>query len=197
MRLTQLILCLMILLQPSLRAAQRPHKQETPYAAALFGWRTGRQYLFLTREDVPQGRINPVPRNLSSEAEIRAYFETNHKAMVWADLNMNVVVLDTEDLRGYSRILLIEGTDVGKIGWVARRFVHRSAFTLTGKLNTEKFNAAQKMVAYDAKDRRYYSVAYAQAHNMRDAGGDLLVVVPITVLSGEARLSRAMNGKLE
>jgi hypothetical protein len=106
-------------------------------------------------------------------------------------------VLDTEDLRGYTRVLLIEGPDAGKIGWIAKRFVHRSALTLTGQPNTEKVNAAQKKVAYDAKDRRYYSVAYAEAHNMRDSGGDLLVVVPITLLPAEARLSRAMNGKLD
>lgn len=188
---------MMFLLLPGLSLAQRPHKQETPYAASLFGWHGGQQYLFLTREDVPQGSSNPLPRNLHTEEEFRGYFEANHKTVVWAAPNLNVVVLDTEDLRGYARVLLIEGTDAGKIGWITRRLVHRSIHTLTGHPNTEKANAAQKKIAYDAKDRRIYSVTYAVAHNMRDAGGDLLVVVPISVLPAEARLSRAMHGTLE
>jgi hypothetical protein len=198
MRLTLSLLAITILLLlPGLGDAQRPHQQETPYAATLSGGRMGRQFLFLTREDVPQGRTNSLPRNLRTEEETHAYFEANHKAVIWADMNLNVIVLDTEEPRGYSRVLLIEGPVAGKIGWIAKHFVHRSARTLTGQPNTEKVNAVQKKVAYDAKDRRIYSVTYAQAHSMHDAGGDLLVVVPMTLLPAEARLSRAMNGKLD
>jgi hypothetical protein len=198
MRLTLLTLSVMIALTLAvLGDARRPHKQETPYAAALFGWSVGRQYVYLTREDVPHDRINTIPRDLRTEEAVRGYFDASRKSVAWADLNTNVIVLDTEDLRSYSRVLLIEGSNAGKIGWVARRFVHRSARTLTGQPNTEKVNAAQRKVAYDAKDRRIYSVTYAQAHNMHDAGGDLLVVVPMSLLPAEARLSRAMNGKLD
>jgi len=201
MRLTNSLLrMLILLLLPSLSEAQRPRKHETPYAAALFGWRVSqhyRQYLFLTREDIPQGGTRPVPSKLRTEEELHAYFEATRKAVVWAGPNMNIIVLDTDDPGGYSRVLLIEGSDVGKIAWIGRRFVRRTARTLTGKPNTEAANAAQQMVAYDAKDRRYYSVAYARSHSMRDAGGDLLVIVPITLLPAEARLSRAMNGKLD
>ena len=34
-----------------------------------------------------------------------------------------------------------------------------------------------KIVAYDAKDKRYYSVAYAKAHAMHDKGDDLLTII--------------------
>ena len=53
-----------------------------------------------------------------------------------------------------------------------------------------------KMVAYDAKDKRYYSVEYAKAHQMHDKGGDLLIVIPSAQLPKEAKLSRAMHGKI-
>src|SRR5579864_6353856 len=120
MRLMFSLFCVMILsLLPGLSQAQKPPKQETPYAAALAGWRAGKQFVYLTREDVPQGKTNQLPSNLHTEEEIRAYFETNHKAVAWADAKMNVVVLNTEDPRGYSRVLLIEGADAGKIGWIA------------------------------------------------------------------------------
>lgn len=51
-----------------------------------------------------------------------------------------------------------------------------------------------KRVAYDAKDKKYYSVAYARAHHMRDRGGDKLVVVWKSSLPHNAKLSRAMKG---
>jgi hypothetical protein len=53
-----------------------------------------------------------------------------------------------------------------------------------------------RMVAYDAKDKRYYSVTYAKAHGMRDKGGDPLTVVPLSSLPREAKMSRAMHGHL-
>ena len=52
----------------------------------------------------------------------------------------------------------------------------------------------RKMVAYDAKDKRYYSVAYARAHGMHDKGGDPLTIVPLSRLPPEAKESRAMHG---
>jgi len=52
----------------------------------------------------------------------------------------------------------------------------------------------QKMVGYDAKDKRYYSVAWAKAHGMHDKGGDPLTIVPFASLPKEARESRAMKG---
>ena len=51
-----------------------------------------------------------------------------------------------------------------------------------------------KMVAYDAKDKRYYSVAYAKAHGMHDKGGDPLSLVAMSSLPKEAKESRAMHG---
>jgi len=51
-----------------------------------------------------------------------------------------------------------------------------------------------KMVAYDAKDKRYYSVAWAKAHGMHDKGGDPLTIVPMSNLPKEAKESRAMRG---
>ncbi len=51
-----------------------------------------------------------------------------------------------------------------------------------------------KMVAYDAKDKRYYSVAYAKAHGMHDKGGDPLTIVPMSSLPKEAKESKAMHG---
>ncbi len=51
-----------------------------------------------------------------------------------------------------------------------------------------------KMVGYDAKDKRYYSVAWAKAHGMHDKGGDPLTIVPYTSLPKEARESKAMKG---
>ncbi len=52
----------------------------------------------------------------------------------------------------------------------------------------------RKMVAYDAKDRRYYSVAWAKAHGMHDKGGDALTIIPMSRLPREAKESRAMHG---
>ena len=51
-----------------------------------------------------------------------------------------------------------------------------------------------KMVAYDAKDKKYYSVAWARAHRMRDRGGDKLIVIPLSKLPKGATMSRAMRG---
>ena len=50
------------------------------------------------------------------------------------------------------------------------------------------------MVANDAKDKRYCSVAWAKAHGMHDKGGDPLSVVPMFSLPKEAKESRAMHG---
>lgn len=58
--------------------------------------------------------------------------------------------------------------------------------------STAKHNA--KMVAYDAKDKRYYSVAWARAHGMHDKGGDPLTLVPFATLPKEAKESKAMKG---
>ena len=54
--------------------------------------------------------------------------------------------------------------------------------------------AKAKIVAYDAKDKRYYSVAYAKAHHMHDKGGDKLILIPRSHLPKEAKLSHAMKG---
>ena len=51
-----------------------------------------------------------------------------------------------------------------------------------------------KMVAYDAKDKKYYSVEYAKSHNMHDRGGDLLVIMDRAKLPKGAKLSHAMHG---
>ena len=51
-----------------------------------------------------------------------------------------------------------------------------------------------KMVAYDAKDKRYYSVAWAKAHGMRDNGGDPLTIVRLSNLPRAAKESKAMRG---
>ncbi len=51
-----------------------------------------------------------------------------------------------------------------------------------------------KMVAYDAKDKRFYSVAWAKAHGMHDKGGDPLTIVPRACLPKEAKESKAMRG---
>lgn len=51
-----------------------------------------------------------------------------------------------------------------------------------------------KMVANDAKDKRYYSVAWAKAHGMHDKGGGPFSVVPMFSLPKEAKESRAMHG---
>ena len=53
---------------------------------------------------------------------------------------------------------------------------------------------SRKMVAYDAKDKRYYSVAWAKAHGMHDKGGDPLTLVPLSSLPREAKESKAMHG---
>ena len=52
------------------------------------------------------------------------------------------------------------------------------------------------IVAYDAKDKRYYSVAWAKAHGMHDKGGDALSLRPLAGLPKDAKMSRAMAGKL-
>jgi len=51
-----------------------------------------------------------------------------------------------------------------------------------------------KKVAYDAKDRKYYSVDYAKAHGMHDKGGDQLIIIPRSKLPHDAKLSHAMHG---
>ena len=54
--------------------------------------------------------------------------------------------------------------------------------------------APRKLVAYDAKDKRYYSVAWAKAHGMHDKGGDPLTIVPFSSLPKDAKESKAMLG---
>ena len=51
-----------------------------------------------------------------------------------------------------------------------------------------------KKVAYDAKDKRYYSLAWGKAHGMRDKGGDPLTIVPFASLPKDAKESKAMKG---
>ncbi len=51
-----------------------------------------------------------------------------------------------------------------------------------------------KMVGYDAKDKRFYSVAWAKAHGMHDKGGDPLTIVPMSSLPKDAKESKAMHG---
>ncbi len=51
---------------------------------------------------------------------------------------------------------------------------------------------AVRMVAYDAKDKRWYSVAYAKAHHWHDRGGDKLTLIPFSHLPKGAKMSRAM-----
>ncbi len=55
---------------------------------------------------------------------------------------------------------------------------------------------AVKMVAYDAKDKKYYSVAWAKAHGMKDKGGDTLIVIPMSKLPKDAKMSKQMHGKM-
>lgn len=62
----------------------------------------------------------------------------------------------------------------------------------TAKPNPAKHG--RKMVAYDAKDKRFYSVAWARAHGMHDKGGDPLTIVPFASLPKEAKESKAMKG---
>ena len=57
-----------------------------------------------------------------------------------------------------------------------------------------KMTPSAKRVAYDAKDKRFYSVAYAKAHGMHDKGGDPLSIVPMSRLPKDAKESRAMHG---
>ena len=57
-----------------------------------------------------------------------------------------------------------------------------------------KMTQGAKMVAYDAKDKRYYSVAYAKSHGMHDKGGDPLSIVSMSSLPKEAKESKAMHG---
>lgn len=58
----------------------------------------------------------------------------------------------------------------------------------------KRSHSSRKMVAYDAKDKRYYSVAYAKSHGMHDKGGDPLTIVTMSSLPKEAKESRAMHG---
>lgn len=57
-----------------------------------------------------------------------------------------------------------------------------------------KMRHGKKMVGYDAKDKRYYSVAWAKAHGMHDKGGDPLTIVPLSSLPKTAKESKAMHG---
>ncbi len=57
-----------------------------------------------------------------------------------------------------------------------------------------KHSTSGKRVAYDAKDKRYYSVAYARSHGMHDKGGDPLTIVSMSSLPKDAKESKAMHG---
>ncbi len=50
-------------------------------------------------------------------------------------------------------------------------------------------------VAYDAKDKRWYSVAWAKQHGMKDRGGDPLTLIRKSKLPKDAKMSRAMLKK--
>ncbi len=69
-----------------------------------------------------------------------------------------------------------------------------SLLTLLPAAQAAHRHHGRKMVAYDAKDKRDYSVAYARVHGMHDRGGDLLTIVPLSRLPREAKESRAMHG---
>ena len=51
-------------------------------------------------------------------------------------------------------------------------------------------------VAYDAKDKRFYSVLYAKTHGMHDKGGDPLTAQRLSSLPKDAAMSRAMHGRM-
>jgi len=59
---------------------------------------------------------------------------------------------------------------------------------------TMKPSTGGKMVAYNAKDKRFYSVAYAKSHGMHDKGGDPLSIVALSSLPKDAKESKAMHG---
>ena len=69
-----------------------------------------------------------------------------------------------------------------------------SAQTAMHHNTAAKPSAGGKIVAYDAKDKRYYSVAWARLHGMHDKGGDLLTLVPLSSLPKDAKESKAMHG---
>lgn len=68
------------------------------------------------------------------------------------------------------------------------------AFSPQAKAAHRGHRAKRTMVAYDAKDKRFYSVAWAKAHGMHDKGGDPLTIVRRSSLPAEARESKAMHG---
>ena len=70
------------------------------------------------------------------------------------------------------------------------------AMTGTRKAYAHRRHRRDMLVAYDAKDKRYYSVAYAKAHHMKDRGGDTLILIRKFRLPKEAKMSRAMHGKM-
>ena len=69
-----------------------------------------------------------------------------------------------------------------------------AALTAIPAANAAHRGHGRRMVAYDAKDKRYYSMAYAKAHGMHDKGGDPLSLVPMSSLPKEAKESKAMRG---
>ena len=64
------------------------------------------------------------------------------------------------------------------------------------KMTAKPHLKTAKMVAYDAKDKKYYSVAWAKAHNWHDKGGDKLILISMAKLPKDAKMSRAMHGKM-
>lgn len=78
---------------------------------------------------------------------------------------------------------------------MTKRFVSLAALGLLACAAMAHARPHAKMVAYDAKDRRFYSVAWARAHGMHDKGGDPLLVVRKSSLPPDAKESRAMRGR--
>lgn len=77
---------------------------------------------------------------------------------------------------------------------MTKRFIFLASLALLAGTTTAHARPHAKMVAYDAKDRRFYSVAWARAHGMHDKGGDPLVIVRKSLLPSDAKESRAMQG---
>lgn len=71
---------------------------------------------------------------------------------------------------------------------------HAKTGTHHKRPHATKMHTKAKMVAYDAKDKRYYSVSWAKAHGMHDKGGDPLTIVPMSTLPKDAKESKAMKG---
>ncbi len=78
---------------------------------------------------------------------------------------------------------------------MTKRFISIAALALLACATAAHARPHAKLVAYDAKDRRFYSVAWARAHGMHDKGGDPLVIARKSSLPPDAKESRAMRGR--